>query len=688
VPPDDDQDDARKSPYSLDSESPDPGGPPPNAVTVQRRLREAAGMLLRGDVAGVDKLVFLVGDREPAPLRELSHLRQEQVRHAFVKPERWRDTLAAASGRQLIVLTGEPGRGRTTAGVSWLQTTETGPIYQLDRHTDLRRFATWLAADGPSGGFVLTDPVDALDGLDQIAAALDKRDARMVITHPSGGGDHIVGLGAAPPPAAILERHLRWRLGTDAERALADPAIRELAAEDPTAADPADLALAIAQQYDGGPLDADRLRHRQTGHDDVAVWFAGLPDVRTRSLAIALAALNGLSYESVLRAAARLTELLDGPPQVVAPASPMLQPPWHDPFDRARPDRLRVLRARTRQVTVQGTFGRTPTEIVEYADEGRPGALLEHVWHSYGMHRPLLAWLAEVAHDADTDVRIWAGTTLGLYATYAYDLVWTSVLQRMTSAESRTTRDVVAYALRVPAAEARTMPLVRRVSNRLHGNAGQPLGQACGARVRALGFGPNGIEAVLEKLDRLAILDDYRIATAIGDSLGDLMAQDVDTRAPIVLGHLAGWFEDRRRNRTAQWVFHEMANALRTDIDYPKTDAARPSYVTWPSLLLFADQRPELRPLLIGMLGRVLNTGEFPGRVNDAMDNWASWAESYDDVLLAFVRLLTAVAALSPRTRTLVLRHTARWLHVEELFPLPVTAHAVEKALNARNDAP
>jgi hypothetical protein len=103
---------------------------------------------------------------------------------------------------------------------------------------------------------------------------------------------------------------------------------------------------------------------------------------------------------------------------------------------------------------------------------------------------------------------------------------------------------------------------------------------------------------------------------------------------------------------------------------------------------MLADQRPELRPLLIGMWGRLFNSGEFAARVADAMDNWASWAESYDDVRIAFVRLLSATAALSPRTRTMVLRQTARWLHVEELFPLPLTAHAVENALNTRNDAP
>jgi hypothetical protein len=626
VSPDEDQDATSKSPYSLDTESPDSGGPPPNTMTVGRRLRDAAGTLLRGDIAGIDRLVFRLGGPEPAPLREVSHLLQEHVRKAFAKPERWRDTLAAASGRQLIVLRGEPGPGRTAAAIRILQVTGTGPIYRLDADTDLGRFPAWLEADGPSGGFVLSDPVDDLTNLDEIAAALDKRDARMVIAYDGEVPGHTVTLGATPG---------EW-----------------------------------------------------SPPEDVADWFATLPDVRTRSLAVALAVLNGLSYESVLRAAARLTEVLDGPPQVVAPASPMLQPPWHDPFEGVRPDRLRQLRARTRLVTVQGTYGRRPTEIVEYVDEGRAGAVLEHVWHSYDMHRALLGWLAELAHDADTDVRIWSGTALGLFATYAFDTVYSTVLQRMTTAESRATRDVVAYALRVPAAEGRLMPLVRRVSNRLHGNAGSPLGQACGARVRAIAFGPLGLGPVLDKLDRLAILDDHRIATAIGDSMGDMIAQDIDVNAPVVLRHLAGWFEDRWRNRTAQWVFHELANALRSDINHPHLDSARPSYVTWPTLLMLADQRPELRPLLIGMWGRVFNTGEFPGRVADAVDNWASWAESYDDVRTAFVRLLSATAALSPRTRTLVLRQTARWLHVEELFPLPLTAHAVENALNARNDAP
>jgi hypothetical protein len=131
------------------------------------------------------------------------------------------------------------------------------------------------------------------------------------------------------------------------------------------------------------------------------------------------------------------------------------------------------------------------------------------------------------------------------------------------------------------------------------------------------------------------------------------------------------------------WAFHQLAQSLRTEVE-TKPDALP---LVWPSLLLLADQRRELRPLLIAIWDRVLNTGQFAYRVAAAVDNWASWAESYEEVRIAFARLLSAVAATSPRTRALVLRHVARWTEAENLFPLRETADAVKQALNARTDA-
>jgi len=119
-----------------------------------------------------------------------------------------------------------------------------------------------------------------------------------------------------------------------------------------------------------------------------------------------------------------------------------------------------------------------------------------------------------------------------------------------------------------------------------------------------------------------------------------------------------------------------------------KSDATRPDWHVWPALLLLADRRRELRPLLVKAWARVLNSGTMPTRLITALDSWAGLAESYPEVRVAFVRLMVATAAISPRTRAIVLRHAVRWNAPDEVFPMPETAVAVETALNARNDAP
>jgi hypothetical protein len=108
----------------------------------------------------------------------------------------------------------------------------------------------------------------------------------------------------------------------------------------------------------------------------------------------------------------------------------------------------------------------------------------------------------------------------------------------------------------------------------------------------------------------------------------------------------------------------------------------------WPELLLLADRRRELRPLLVAAWARVLNSRALQHRVGTALDNWAGLAESYSEVRTAFVRLMAATAATSPRTRAILLRHVFRWQAPDEVFPNPETAAAVETALKARNDIP
>jgi hypothetical protein len=592
------------------------------------------------------------------------------------------------------------------------------PVYHLDRDVDLHQLPHWLDADAagekplPIGaGFLLCDPAgrSRLDGgvLHRIAAALEQRDARMILTTDSDlvldddeARDFAVPLGRPQQHRTVLRSHLRWRLSERfdsaaapalAARILADERVDELIGA--TLADPtpvrlaADLALMIDQQFDGERVDLERLRRQLDERvvQDAGLWFGALPDVPARSMAIALAVLNGLPYEQVARAARSLSDLLDGPPQVVPGSSARLQPPWRDPFAMPRRDTLRMLRARSRQTTELGDFGRTPIEVIEYIDRDRPRSLLDHVWHQYQFQRPLLDWLRDLAANPSLDVRTYAGTALGVLCTYAFDFVHSHALRDMATDDNPWSWDVVAYALRVPAQDSRLFPLVRRMANRLQGNAAQPQAQAASARVRGLALGPVNLAGALDKLDRLALVDDWRVAWGIGASFADLLVEDEDRYGPELLNRITEWQADPRRRIAGQYVFQHVTSYVLTYVDLGKGSSREVSQI-WPGLLYLADRLPELRSLLVTCWVRVLNSGAMEPQAAAALNNWADWAESFDEVRTAFVRMLTAVAATSPRTRAIVLRHAESWVWPDSLFPLPDTAAAVTEALEARTD--
>jgi hypothetical protein len=694
------------------------GGAPADAERVLQGLRRATSMYVGGDQVGGNKYVFVVGDRQSAPLHELDPALSEPVQRAFVAPEDWDRTRATAGNRPLILLRGQPGHGRVAAAIRLLQTPSDRRIYSLDRDVDLQRFPHWLDGDAAKdnalpldAGFLLCNPSGKapLKGglLHDLAATLDQRDARMVITVdadlvPAGDevGDFVVALGRHPPHAAVLREHLRWRLGkrpdTDAgavDRILAEndmcAFLRDTMTDDAPVKVAANLAMMIDQQFDGIAVDMPRLRQQQAERviEDFDIWFGALPDVRTRSMAIALAVLNGLPYEHVARAARRLSDALDGPPQIVAPETPMLRPPWRDPFGTTLRQQLRLLRAHTREETTHGTFGPTVIEVVEYLDDERPRTVLKHVWQQYQLQRPVLDWLTGFATEAHQDVRTYAGTALGVLTTYAFDFVYANALQDMSTDDNPWARDMVAYALRLPARDEKLFPLVRRVANRLHGNP-EPLARATSARIRGLALGPLGLSGALQMLGFLALVNDWRVARAIAESLADLLVDDEDKHGPDVLRHVVAWQDDRRRTLAGQYIFSELADGVIARVDMTEPDATRPEWHVWPGLLLLADRRRELRPLLVKAWARVLNSDAIPGKASDALDNWAGLAESYPHVRTAFVRLMAATAATSARTQSIILRHAYRWHAPDEVFPNPETAAAVETALTARNDAP
>ncbi|MFG2099895.1 hypothetical protein ACGFJ5_04770 [Micromonospora echinaurantiaca] len=679
------------------------------------RLRQASRMLIGGDMVGGDKLVMMLGGRESAPLQRLGTQLSDPVRYAFVPPEQWDRTRAILNERRLVVLRADPHQGKTAAAIRLLQSPSDRRIYNLDRNVDLRSFAAWLERDAcsdqplPRGaGFLLCEPVgwDDVRGwmLQQLDAALERIDARLVLTLSAEAAlgdedirEYVVPLGRAQPHAAILASHLTWRLGNDAglcERLLADESlsayVRDLFSDSVSRKEAADLAVVISQELSGTVVDLDRVRRRMAERhtEDFDIWFGGLPDVTTRCLAIALAVLNGLSYESVVRAADRLADRLDGPADGFAGDNPVPLRPWRNPFGRNRRELLRLLRAQIRPATVRGDWGPVRVESMQYAADDYPGLVLSHVWHEFQVHRELLDWLRDLTSDGNEDVHTWAGTALGMLSRYAFDVVYTQVLHRMAVDPNQWRNgEVVAYALRVPATDSRLRPLVDAVVNALYADRNSPMGQATAARVHGVSLGPQGVPQALAALDRLATIDHRDIAKGISDGLADLILQDEQGNAPLVLERVSSWINDRRRSLVGQFVFLRLAQSLTTDVTLPGPDGAARGPVTWPTLLILADQRRELRPGLVGMWLYVLRSGTFSRQVERTIAAWAALAEAEEDVRTSLCRLLRDTAARGERIQKMILRHAASWRAVDNLRPTPHTAYAVEAALNARDGA-
>lgn len=690
---------------TVDSTDPDASRVEGRAGRQRQRSIENARVKVAGDMVGGDKLVFALGDSEPAPLQALAAWMSEPVRHAFVAPDGWDAVRCAAGDRRVVVLRAEPGHGKVAAAIKLLQSPPDRRIFNLDRNVDLRRLGHWLETDAKSddplprgAGFLLCEPLAwgqvSAWVLQQLETTLEAIDARLVLTVTAdaalGDPDLTTYVVTLPPPreqTAVLAAHLAWSLGrpqATAERLLTDPELaaftRRVFVADQSMKAAADLAVMIGQELDGASVDLKRVERRwaERANEDFEIWFGGLPDVQTRCLAIALAVLNGLPYEMVVYAAGRLAERLDGPRDGAFGDNP--RPPWRDPFWVTRRELLRLLRARIRTTTVRGPFGSAPAEVMEYVGEDYASAVLTRVWREYRIQIPLMLWLRDLADNPSEDVRIWTATALGVFATQTFDFVHRNALASMGIDNKFWLRDVAANALSVPATNARMRPLVESVVAGWYGNDNNRLGQATAARVWGTALGVHNPDRALNELERLTTIDDRRVAQGIADSLADLLLANEEGNATRVLRRVGSWLFDDRRALSGTFAFLALAENL--------TSEPAEGTGTWPTLLFIADQRAALRDKLLAMWHRVIQSGLLADTTARVLARWADLAEADVDVRTALANMLAALPGAVGRFDAVELNlrsQLSQWLAPDNLQPKTLTAYAVEAELAKRN---
>jgi hypothetical protein len=634
----------------------------------------------------------------------------DAVRAAFAAPDGFADLVGAVTSQHVVVLRAAPRHGGETAALRLLVDLGATTLYRLDPNQPLD--AVPKDQFEKSGGYLLSGLSDAalkslrgydLEGLDALLRPLQ---ARLVVVVPTGMSladqavsGYVQHLGRPPEPAVLVEHHLRWRLGSAraATELLAGDgvaaALAELAAAEPCCRDAADLARLLCESSTAtGAADLEwvRDRMRERAVEDFDGWFDSLDDMPLRCLALALALLNGLPFEIVTFAAARLRRRLEEPllGRTTAPDLRVVNtlPARPDPFRDTRAARLRRLRAQITQTTIPAWFGDTPAQVMSYADASYAPAVLNRVWEEYDEVRPILVeWFHDLGGHPSEAVRVWVATAVGMLANRAFGHILTEIIEPWAEVGTVNHREAAAVALNVPATTGGLYDQVQRVVRGWgHPDSTDEL-RATAARAYGASLGQAAPAQAIAALEYLADSDDNSLANAIGKSLAELMDWD-PTLTPKVLTAIVYWLADRRhheRSTTAHVAFLVIAIELTRE---PEQVGADDDTVRWPTLLHLADTDDSLAPTIAGLWHAVLN-GPLHEDAYWVFGSWAVMAEP-DARPCGALGDLAAVIAKDDRTRKILLQLAADWTTGKNPEPTPRAAASVLAAVSDRSPVP
>lgn len=663
--------------------------------------RSVHGDQVHGDKVTGNKFELHLGGRKVL-VRELSVDLADPVRYAFVKPGNWADLSARFRRQRMTIVRAPSGYGKDASAIRLLMP-EVETIYHLDPQTDVPQLADSIGEQatrlgGAEGGigFLLCQPLGAAQlrgyAFHALDRALEEARARLVITLPDGVlpadadlDPYILDLAHERVDGRqIVARHLSWRCNDDvAARLLASDSVQELLGEleDSTQAcrAAAELAWIISLECtDDGTINAAAVRERQRRQGDEAFdrWFDGLRGAEERSFAIALAVLDGLSYEEVADAARRLRRRLEASRQLVVGSGTDGRSELGVAYRELLQTSTARLLDRVRAYQVDGRapvwYGTVPVRTVRYHDPTYPLKVIERMWRGYQIQPVLLDWFSELVGGPSEPVRFYVASALGELARCSFDYL-IGRLGGWANSKNYKYREAAAYALGGPAADPALADSVNFLVGTWYADRGMPLRQATAARAYGVGVGGLGTAATIDRLGRLATVENFTVASAIGDALADLMLDDPDEVAPMTCRELLGWFDEPLRIRPAQLAFIILATSLLTRPSQPGTDETGPP---WPTLLWLLRSNPALRDPLCSLWRTVIGESVLYAEAQDALTSWAGLAENDPEQLDMFVRLVRAVAT-TDRTVAILTRVAGQWVAPDNLTPLPNAHEAV-----------
>ncbi|MGN9765432.1 hypothetical protein ACTMS2_09685 [Micromonospora sp. SD12] len=609
---------------------------------------------------------------------EVSRRLVEFARDGYAVGDAYSKLVSAARSRRLVIIQAPRGRGKFAAAMRLcaeagiLQFVAYRPTVLIEEIARTVKADTAHLIEGMTPAVAQALTAASLTDVESRLAAR----SRVVITVSDeitfldpGVHQFVVTLGPPPAHREVLRARLTYLVGASrCAQALDRPDVMKLFVEEITGESSCDQVAAFAWHLyecwgEGGPdVEAVRARTRHSKEHEVEGWFLSLPTTSLKALAISLALLDGLPYQTVAATAESLAKLLELPS-----ATTTTRP---DKFAESRTARINAIRAELTWEDVPSRLGAVPAQVIRFLNSAYPPIVLRLVSDEYDDVRDnLLEWLRNLAGHPDDAVRIRAAAGVGVLADRSFERILRTVIQPWARSRSERRRELAAYALQDPGNRPHLQRQVLALVDEWAAPSASWQLQAAAARVYGAALGGDFPDRALDQLNRLAVTGSAEVGLAISYSLAELVDAD-HGKAGRVLDLVVRWMGNGvgPRTPTGELAFLTLA----TDLVHPREG---------PLLLALSATDHRIQNALASAWFHTLNGRLFAQDARAIAGIWAGIAEGEVSVRLTMVRLFAIAAAGSTRTAKIVGVTARSWLTRSGATYAPRTATAVLSAL-------
>jgi hypothetical protein len=618
------------------------------------------------------------------------------IRDRYAKVPYYDRLLGLLRERNLVLLRGVSGTGRTMTAMHLLDATSGGWVFRLDTSQSVH-LLDGDDVDPGSGQFAELRLVDAVllsqMHLDRLSALLAERPGWMVLVVPHDFrpqpdiAAYLVDCGEADR-AVVLDRHLAWSLRDADDAAVAEmralaasPAITEALGPAPTPAEVMAMVGLLAEHRLRRLTHEEVVRRCARLTEQVVVdWFDQVRDERgehadaTNRLAgfrIALAVLNQSPYHQVAQAGEQLGN------QLIRSRHPHREPGV--PVFAAEHDGwLTGSRASLVPGTMRINGATVPCELAAFIDDRMPLAVLSYVWQRHhNVREPVARWLRALAGDPRPHVWMRAAQAVGLLCALDFPYGLHEMIMPWATAEGRPDDQVIAsYALDQSARDPRIEPVVRALVDDWKESEQSSLRRAATA-VLGHEFGLARVEQSLADLLALGTWrdDEEGGAPLLLDAAASVASLLALGAVEPVTDRLRAWFRaDRRAVADVALVGTLFTAGIKVrdllDIELITADGGRDRWphlagrMKWPLLLALADDDGQLLEPFVDLFWSALDTARSQAAALDVLAEWIIVAQQDRTclpVLARFLRLLGDSRNSRQRLHYLIRTMRQRW---------------------------